>query len=63
MNQDLLRERMNHVIAAGLVARAISDRTGIAKDVLSRFKNGYVCLCENDAIRLQNYLDGVILPD
>lgn len=63
MNQDSLREKLNHVIASGLVARAISARTGIATDVLSRFKNGYVCLLENDFKRLKDYLDKVVLPD
>lgn len=63
MNQDSLREKLNHVIASGLVARAISVRTGIAADVLSRFKNGYVCLLENDFQRLRDYLDKVSLPD
>lgn len=63
INQDLLRDRLNHVIASGLVARAISVRAGITTDVLSRFKNGLVCLRENDASRLKAYLDKVSLPD
>ncbi len=63
MNQDLLRERLNHVIASGLVAKAISARTGITTDVLSRFKNGFVCLREDDASSLKTYLDKVVLPD
>ncbi len=63
MNQDSLREKLNHVIASGLVAKAISARTGIATDVLSRFKNGHVCLCVDDANSLKNYLDKVVLPD
>lgn len=63
MDQDILRERLNKVIASGLVATAISTRTGITTDVLSRFKNGFVCLRENDANSLKNYLDKVVLPD
>lgn len=62
MNQDLLRENLNHVIASGLVAKAISNKTGVTTDVLSRFKNGYVCLCEDDAIRLEAYLNKVVIP-
>lgn len=62
-NQDSLREKLNHVIGSGLVARAISVRTGITTDVLSRFKNGLVCLREDDANSLKNYLDKVSLPD
>lgn len=63
MNQDSLREKLNHVIASGLVAKAISARTGITTDVLSRFKNGYVCLCVDDANKLEVYLNKVVLPD
>lgn len=63
MNQDSLREKLNHVIASGLVAKAISVRTGVSTDVLSRFKNGHVCLCVDDANNLKNYLDKVVLPD
>ena len=62
-DQDSLREKLNHVIASGLVAKAISIRTGVSTDVLSRFKNGYVCLCVDDANNLKNYLDKLSLPD
>lgn len=63
MDQDLLRERLKQVITSGLVAKAISKRTGITTDVLSRFKNNQVCLKPNDADRLKAYLDKVMLPD
>lgn len=53
MDQELLRERLNDVIASGLVAKAISKHTNITTDVLSRFKNGHVCLCPNDADKLK----------
>ena len=62
MDQELLRERLNDVIASGLVAKAISKHTNITTDVLSRFKNGYVCLCPNDADKLKAYLDQVVIP-
>lgn len=62
MNQELLRNRLNDVIASGLIAKAIAARTGITTDVLSRFKNGYVCLCEDDAEKLKLYLDKVVIP-
>lgn len=62
MNQEPLRERLNHVIDSGLVARAIAGKTGITTDVLSRFKNGYVCLCEDDALALESYLNKVVIP-
>lgn len=63
MNQDLLRERLNDVIASGLVAKAIAGKTNITTDVLSRFKNGHVCLNPTDADRLQAYLDKVVIPE
>ena len=62
MDQELLRERLNDVIASGLVAKAISKHTDITTDVLSRFKNGHVCLCTNDADKLKAYLDQVVIP-
>ena len=62
-DQELLRDRLNRVIASGLVAKAISKRTGITTDILSRFKNGYVYLCENDRNRLEVYLNKVVLPE
>ncbi|MDD7378256.1 MAG: hypothetical protein SO445_03925 [Lachnospiraceae bacterium] len=62
MDQELLRERLNDVIASGLVAKAISKHTNITTDVLSRFKNGHVCLCTADADRLKVYLDQVVIP-
>ena len=63
MNQELLRNRLNDVIASGLIAKAIAARTGITTDILSRFKNGHVCLCEDDAEKLRSYLDRVVIPD
>lgn len=62
MDQELLRERLIDVIASGLVAKAISKHTDITTDVLSRFKNGHVCLCPADADRLKIYLDQVVIP-
>lgn len=62
MNQETLREKLNQVINSGLIARAISDKTSIATDVLSRFKNGRVCLREEDAAALESYLDKVVIP-
>lgn len=62
MNQESLRERLNNVIASGLVAKAIAKQTNITTDVLSRFKNGHVCLCPSDADRLKAYLDKVVIP-
>lgn len=64
MNEDQkeLREKLQAIISKGLVAKAIASKTGIAMDVLSRFKNGYICLCASDASRLEEYLDKVIIP-
>ena len=49
MNQNELREKLCVIITKGLMAKAISDKTGITTDILSRFKNGHICLCDSDA--------------
>lgn len=62
-NQNELREKLNATITSGPVAKAIAAKTGITTDYLSRFKNGHICLCEDDANRLKAYLDKVVIPD
>lgn len=62
MNQTELRNNLICVIDNGLVAKIIAQKTKISQDVLSRFKNGKVCLCETDADRLEKYLSLVQLP-
>ena len=61
-NQNELREKLNATIACGLVARAVAAKTGIAADYLSRFRNGHILLCPEDAERLESYLDKVVIP-
>ena len=62
MNQTDLRNKQICVVENGLVAKIIAQKTDIPQDVLSRFKNGKVCLCEPDAIRLEKYLSLVQIP-
>ena len=73
MNQNELRNKLCDIIAKGLMAKkiniekevptkAISDKTGITTDILSRFKNGHICLCDADASKLESYLDKVVIP-
>ncbi len=62
-NQNEVREKLNITVASGLVAKAVAAKTGIATDYLSRFKNGHICLCQDDADRLKAYLDKVVIPD
>lgn len=62
MNQNDLRKKLSDIIADGLVAKAIAAKTGIAVDILSRFKNGHICLNQDDAMRLNEYLDRVVIP-
>lgn len=62
MNQNELRERLCIIIEKGLMAKAISRKTGITTDILSRYKNGHICLCDADAIKLESYLDKVVIP-
>lgn len=61
-NQNELREKLVAIIEKGLVAKAIAAKTGIKTDILSRFKHGHICLCEEDASRLSAYLDKVVIP-
>ena len=62
MNQNDLRNKLICVVEIGLVAKIIAQKTEIPPDVLSRFKNGKVCLCQDDAVRLEKYLSLVQLP-
>lgn len=62
-NQNELREKLNATIASGLVSKAIAAKTKITPEYLSQFKNGHICLCEDDANRLDAYLDKVVIPD
>lgn len=62
MNQTDLRTKLIYVIENGLVAKIIAQKTDIPQDVLSRFKNGKVCLCESDAVKLEKYLSLVRIP-
>lgn len=62
MNQNKLRDRLCSTIANGLMAKAIASKTGITTDILSRFKNGHICLCDADASKLELYLDKVLIP-
>lgn len=62
MGQSELREMLCMIISKGLMAKAISNKTGITTDILSRFKNGHICLCDSDASNLESYLDKVVIP-
>lgn len=62
MNQYDLRDHLIAVVKNGLAARAISKKTGISQDMLSKFKTGKLFLCEDDAARLEEYLSRVIIP-
>ena len=62
MKQNDLRNKLICVLENGLVAKIIAQRTEIPPDVLSRFKNGKVCLCQKDADKLDKYLSLVKIP-
>ena len=63
MNQDELREKFNRILSLGLVAKAISPRVNIGAEMLSKFKKGHVNLSNSACIRLNNYLDRVVIPE
>lgn len=62
MSQNDLRNMLICVLKNGLVAKIIAEKTSIPPDILSRFKNGKVCLCETDADKLEKYLSFVQIP-
>lgn len=63
MYQKELRNKFVSTVQAGLSAKSIAKYTDIDYKDLSRFKNGHICLCENEANRLQAYLDKVVIPN
>ena len=62
MNQEELKEKLINIVMSGLSAKAISKHTDITYDILAKFKQGKLYLCPNDANRLEQYLDKVIIP-
>lgn len=62
MNQNELREKLRSIIAEGLMAKSIANKTGITTDILSRYKNGHISLCDSDALKLESYLEKVVIP-
>lgn len=62
MDQNELREMLCMTISKGLMAKAISNKTGITTDILSRYKNGHISLCDSDASKLEDYLNNVVIP-
>ncbi len=61
--QENLKNKFISIVKAGLSAKSIAENTEIDYKDLSRFKNGHICLCEDEANRLQAYLDKVVIPD
>lgn len=62
MNQYDLRDHFIAVLNDGLAAKAISKKTGIPQYILSNFKTGKLLLCEEDAVKLEEYLSKVVIP-
>lgn len=61
-NQNELRDKLNGIIAKGLTAKAVSSKTGITPDIISRFRNKHICLCDSDSDKLWAYLEKVVIP-
>ncbi len=61
MFQEELRNKFISTVQAGLSAKSIAQYADIDYKDLSRFKNGHICLCEDEANRLQAYLDKVVI--
>jgi len=61
MFQEELKNKLVSIVQAGLSAKSIAKYTDIDYKDLSRFKNGHICLCEDEANRLRVYLDKVVI--
>lgn len=62
MDQEELKSRLITVIDSGLNARAIAKHIGIAYDTLSKYKQGRLYLCPEDANKLDKYLSAINIP-
>lgn len=61
MEQEELKKQLLYTIHSGLSGKAIVKHAKISYDILSKFKNGWLLLCENDANKLKTYLDKVVI--
>ena len=62
MEQEELKNQLLHTIGLGLSAKSIAKHANVSYDMLSKFKNGWLLLCENDVNKLKTYLDKVVIP-
>ena len=62
MDQNLLREKLNAVLDAGLSAKAVARYVGIGNVDISRFRNGNYKLKAKEEVVLSDYLDKVVIP-
>ena len=62
MYQDDLRDKLNVVISKGLSANVIAKTVGMTDIDMSRFKNKKICLIDDVAERLEDYLSKVVIP-
>lgn len=62
MDQNILRNKLNVVLEAGLSAKAVARYVGIGNGDISRFRNGNYKLKEREARVLADYLDKVVIP-
>lgn len=61
-DQEKLREQLLNIVSAGLNAKAIAKKTKITYDILAKYKQGKLYLNPDDAVKLQSYLDKVVIP-
>lgn len=62
MNQDILRNQFIDILQFGMKLGAVAKAANVNPNDLSRFKNGHAYLKKDNAERLKDYLDNVVIP-
>ena len=62
MDQEGLKLRLINVVDSGLNARAIAKKINMTYDLLAKFKQGRLYLTPKDYVKLESYLDKVVIP-
>lgn len=62
MDQDILRNHFIDILQSGMKLGAVAKATNVNPNDLSRFRNGHAYLKKDNAERLKEYLDNVMIP-
>lgn len=62
MDQDILRNHFIDILQSGMKLGAVAKAINVNPNDLSRFRNGHAYLKKDNAERLKEYLDNVMIP-